>query len=126
MMGYRSEVYIGVAFQSEADLKEVLAVYALDSRVQQYNIVPDWEGKEDNILFYSCEDIKWYDSYGEVQGYEYLLTLVDKFNAERNMEVEYRFIRLGEDHNDIEVREEYTDGKLWEAMQVIRTVEISL
>jgi len=125
-MGYRSEVYIGVAFQSEADLKEVLAVYAIDSRVQQYNIVPDWEVKEDNILFYSCEDIKWYDSYAEVQGYEYLLTLADKFNEERGMAIEYRFIRLGEDHDDTEIREECTDGKLWEAMQVVRTVEINL
>jgi hypothetical protein len=36
-MGYRSEGIMVVAFESLEDMKEVLAVYRLDPRVQEHN-----------------------------------------------------------------------------------------
>ena len=131
-MGYRSDVYIGVAFASKSDMEEVLSVYALDPRVQKIDLVKDWAVKEDNILLYVIEDTKWYDGYEDVQGIEYMLTLADQFHEERDMPIAHRFIRTGEEIDDIEVREEHggDDGglieKLWDGMQLSRSVEVTL
>ena len=131
-MGYRSDVYIAVAFASKSDMEEVLAVYTLDPRVQKADLVKDWEVKEDNILFYSVAGTKWYDSYEDVQGLEYMLTLADQFHEERDMPIAHRFIRTGEELDDIEVREDHggDDGnlieKLWDGMQLSRSVEVTL
>jgi len=48
------------------------------------------------------------------------------------MPVAYRFIRIGEDDNDTETREEHggDDGNLmemlWDRMRFVRTVEVTL
>ena len=131
-MGYRSDVYIGVAFANADDLKEVLAVYTIDPRVQKYNLLKEWEVKEDNILYYHGDYVKWYPDYDEVEGIEHMLHLADKFHEERDMPIAHRFVRLGEEETDMEDRYEHggDDGalidKLFNGMTVIRQVEISL
>jgi len=131
-MGYRSDVYIAVAFANADDLKEVVAVYTIDPRVQKHNLLQEWDVREDNILYYHGDDVKWYDDYEDVQGVEHMLHLADKFHEERDMPVAYRFIRIGENDNDTETREEHGgDGgelmeMLWDRMQVVRTVEVTL
>ena len=131
-MGYRSDVYIGVAFENEADLKEVLAVYAIDPRVQKLNLLKEWDVMEDNILLCVIEGTKWYAGYEDVQGIEHMLNLADKFDAERDMPIAYRFVRLGEDEDDMETREEHNGDegqlieKLWAGMQLSRKMEVSL
>ena len=127
-MGYRSDVYIAVAFANADDLKEVVAVYTIDPRVQKHNLLQEWDVREDNILYFKETSIKWYDTYEDVQGVEHMLHLADKFHEERDMPVAYRFIRIGENDNDTETREEHGgDGgelmeMLWDRMQVVRTV----
>ena len=134
-MGYRSDVYIAVAFASADDLKEVVAVYTIDPRVQKLDLLKEWEVKEDNILYYHSDYVKWYDSYEEVQGIEHMLSLVDDFfHSEREMPLAYRAIRIGEETDDIEQREQHGDGdgdvtlieKLFDGMSVTRHVEILL
>ena len=131
-MGYRSDVYIAVAFASEEDMKEVLAVYTIDPRVQKYNLLQGWEVTEDNILYYHNDYVKWYSDYDDVEGIEHMLRLADKFHEERDMPIAYRFIRLGEEDTDIEDRYEHGGDngslidKLFDGMTVIRQVEISL
>ena len=131
-MGYRSDVYIAVAFESKSDMEEVLAVYAINQQAHKLDLLKEWEVKEDNILFHAEVGVKWYDSYEDVQGVEHMLTLVDQFHTERDMPVAYRFVRLGEDDGDIETREEHggDEGqlieKLWDGMRVSRMVEVSL
>ena len=128
-MGYYSEVHIAVAFQNEADMKEVIAVYAMDPRVQKHDLLKDWDVCENNVLYLFRDYSKWYDSFEDVLGYEYLMQLVETFHEEREMPFAYRFIRIGEEEQDIERREQHggDDGELiemlWERMQVVRTVE---
>ena len=62
-MGYRSDVYIAVAFDSKKRMDEVMAVYALNTDVQKYNLVNDWVIKDDNILYFHVENVKWYANY---------------------------------------------------------------
>ena len=131
-MGYRSDVYIAVAFASEEDMKEVLAVYTIDPHVQKHNLLERWEVKEDNILYFEEASTKWYDSYEEVQGIEHMLHLADNFHEERDMPIAYRFVRIGEEDADVEDRYEHGGDngslidKLFDGMTLIRQVEISL
>ena len=109
-----------------------MAVYTIDPRVQKHNLLQEWEVKEDNILYYHADYVKWYDSFDDVTGIEHMLHLADKFYEERDMPVAYRFIRIGEEGADVEDRYEHggDDGtlieKLYDGMSVIRQVEIAL
>jgi len=131
-MGYRSDVYIGVAFANADDLKEVVAVYTIDPHVQKHNLLEQWDVREDNILYFEEISTKWYDSYESVQGIEHMLHLADKFHEERNMAVAYRHLRLGEEIDDVMDRYEHggDDGtlieKLLDGMIITRQVEIAL
>ena len=131
-MGYQSDVYIAVAFASEEDMKEVLAVYTIDPRVQKHNLLQDWEIKDDNILYFEETDTKWYDNFEDVQGIEHMLHLADKFHEERDMPIAHRFVRLGEEDTDMEDRYEHggDDGslidRLFDGMTVVRYVEVTL
>ena len=131
-MGYYSEVHIAVAFTNEADLKEVVAVYAMDPRVQKHELLKYWEVMENTVLYMRRDYVKWYNSSDEwVQGCEYLMQLVETFHEERDMPFAYRFIRIGEEEPDIERNEQHggDDGErlemLWDRMQVVRTVEVN-
>jgi hypothetical protein len=130
-MGYRSDVHIAVAFNDGAILREVMAVYAMHPAVQKYNLVKDWEMKDDTTLYYSAEDIKWYPGYEDVQAYEHLMFVAELFYEERDIAFAYYFVRIGGNLDDIEIREQDggDDGtlmdKLWDAMQITRSVDIN-
>lgn len=105
-MGYRSDVVIAVAMGSKKDLDELMAVYALNIFVQKENLMPEWEiGEYENawVAMYKAEQVKWYEYYDDVKGFEALTKLAETFWAERNVPYAYRFIRIGEEDNDIEI-----------------------
>ena len=105
-MGYRSDVVIAVAMGSKKDLDELMSVYALNIFVQKENLIPSWEiGEYEDawVAMYTAEQVKWYDSYDDVKGFEALTKLAENFWEERNMPYAYRFIRIGEEDNDIEI-----------------------
>jgi hypothetical protein len=110
-MGYRSDVSIIVAFDNLDNMKEVLAVYLLDPRVKEHELMQHWNVHKYNTskdasymsdaVYYlklnEC-DWKWYDSYDDVQGLKYLYELADKFVEEReNFDVGWKEISIGED-----------------------------
>ena len=105
-MGYRSDVVIAVAMGSKEDMDELVSVYALNIFVQKENLIPEWEiGEYEDawVAMYKAEGVKWYDSYDDVKGFEALTKLAENFWEERNMPYAYRFIRIGEEDNDIEI-----------------------
>lgn len=109
-MGYRSDVYIAVAFDSKKNMDEVIAVYALNTNVEKHDLVNDWVIKDDNILYFHAENVKWYDNYEDVQGYEHMFELVEKFYEARGFSSAYRLVRIGEGDEDVEDRSDWFDG----------------
>ena len=119
-MGYRSDGIIVVAFETLQDMKEVLAVYRLDPRVQKHNPFQkdiDDDGDEywtfhtyaldsDTTCFIMRLDYfawKWYESYEDVQAYLHIATVCKQFaNERKNFSYAYRFVRGGEEHDDTE------------------------
>lgn len=61
-------------------------------------------------MIFSCDDVKWYESYPDVQAFE---SAADKFVELCNAEVSegsptynYEFVRIGEDYDDVDVTRE--------------------
>jgi hypothetical protein len=124
-MGYRSDGTIVVAFESLEDMREVLAVYRLDPRVQKLNpfqrdidddgdndgnwTFHDWNTntREEPIIWYlmrlDFRHWKWYREYEDIQAYEHIATICKQFANEReDFSYAYRFVRGGEEHEDYE------------------------
>ena len=104
-MGYRSEVAFAIHPDKVAEFLAVLSASeaALDlCRGSDNGIQTDIFMKGD--MFIEISGIKWYDSYEEVE-------IIDKFIADTIDEGDgwdmVRFIRVGEDHDDIQVCGEY-------------------
>ena len=119
-MGYRSDGIIVVAFESLEEMREVLAVYRLDPRVQKHNpfqkdIDDDSDDywtfhtyalDEDTTCYLMRLDFygwKWYADYEDVQSYQHIFTVCKQFAREReNFTYAYRFVRGCEEHDDYE------------------------
>ena len=129
-MGYRSDGIIVVAFETLQDMKEVLAVYRLDPRVQklnpfQTNLDEDLVDNDGNWTFHDWNipteehDLtivetcfimrldyfawKFYTEYEDVQAYLHIATVCKQFASEReDFSYAYRFVRGGEEHDDTE------------------------
>ena len=119
-MGYRSDGIIVVAFESLEDMREVLAVYRLDPRVQKHNpfqrdidddsdyhwTFHDWAFDSDTTCFIMRLDYfgwKFYNEYEDIQAYLHIATVCKQFaNERKNFSYAYRFVRGGEEHDDTE------------------------
>ena len=137
-MGYRSDVVIGFAFKAKAQIDELMAVYRMDPRVQKNDLESAWKISErDNavFLYYAADYVKWYESFDDVQGLEYMRTLVNTFDEERGrgegdlplFPFAFRFIRIGEEDPDVETDASDNDmdlmEELWDRMSLRREIE---
>lgn len=100
-MGYRSEVYLKTTTEGWIILKSFNdKIKEPEDRPLAYsevNKTPDG--------FYKIEyhDIKWYDSYKQIQNFNRAL------DEMRDQDIPFSFIRLGEDTDDIEHVCNWTD-----------------
>lgn len=105
-MGYRSDVVLMAVFANAAQHDEVMAVYAMHEFVQKHDLTKAWRRVDlDNgevVLVYQGNDVKWYESYEDVQGLEYMSSLLADFHEERKFDYAWGAARIGEDDDDIE------------------------
>ena len=128
---------IGFAFKAKAQIDELMAVYRMDPRVQKNDLESAWKISErDNavFLYYAADYVKWYESFDDVQGLEYMRTLVNTFDEERGrgegdlplFPFAFRFIRIGEEDPDVETDASDNDmdlmEELWERMTLSREI----
>ena len=105
-MGYRSVVYLKTTSEGYTMMKQ------MNDRTKE---------KEDKVLAYAevyktssgnykiCwEDIKWYDSYKQIQNVNEVMSLMDE------QEIPYSFIRIGEEVGDVEHRRSYPEDMPYE------------
>lgn len=127
-MGYRSDVKILVALPTAKAREEVMALYAMHPTVQKHEIAKQWEAYEqtfDNVhdgksdvarpitaylLTYEDEYVKWYEGYEDVEAVNRMLELLKELgDANEDFTWAYKFIRVGESMDDIEVSREWSD-----------------
>jgi hypothetical protein len=119
-MGYRSDVLLAVAFETEEQLNDVWAIYCMNPKVQEHDIAKHWEKKKTDgdypVLWYYANDVKWYDGYEDVMAFEALFDLVEAFKNARGGFFNYAWlkIRLGEEDDDNERNDRHSKEELGE------------
>lgn len=80
-----------------------------------------WSGSALLMLF-EAEGIKWYDSYADVKWHQEILKKANEYYTGN-----YRFVRIGEDYNDVEVDEEAkTYFEMWQLLDVRRSTYMGI
>lgn len=100
-MGYRSQIALKTTTEGYLIMKQMNdAIETKEDRPLDY-----MEIQKTTFGFYkiSQDDLKWYDSYPDVQNFNKML---EKLEAE---DIPYSFIRIGEESDDVEHKCNYTD-----------------
>lgn len=100
-MGYRSQVVFKTTTEGYLVFKRFDdSIKDLDSKPLSGAEIYKTSSGFYKIVF---DDVKWYDSYTSVEKF------YDGMARLEEQDIPYKFIRLGEDIEDIEVKENYTD-----------------
>ena len=130
-MGYRSYVAYTIRFTSDHDEKNKQSFFTFLAEAKSKAATaacfnePDWsefvvDEKRFRINF-AADYVKWYESYPDVACHEALISLAKEWADESdNPEIGYRFVRIGEDADDIEQKE--GGDADWDWVQVERTI----
>ena len=125
-MGYRSVV--GIMFKRDnKDAPSIPTLLALaktkgilqGDTLGQYWNDEDYGWNEDKFLFY-VEDVKWYDSYPDVQSMDKLFEFVEELSNESEGSYSGMFCRLGE--NDDDTEQKSFGANPWGEMWIIRDI----
>ena len=129
-MGYRSEVAYLIMFNEQEVYNQFKVQYKLDDTYKYC-----WEDEENTneyaptlkfndekcMVKFEAHDVKWYDSYPDVKCHDALLKLADEYYDKYNC-VEWAFVRIGEEDDDIETNYGGT-GEAQSYLYPVRTIE---
>jgi hypothetical protein len=105
-MGYRSDVVLMAVFENAEQHDEVMSIYRMDPKVQQYGLEKEWRRVDlsDGVVvrIYEVNGTKWYDSYDDVDALKELENVMSTFHEEREFGYAWGYARIGEDDTDIE------------------------
>lgn len=110
-MGYRSEVLCAVGFPTKEELVQYMTFHKLkdypsDTRVTLDEFISKakiFEGAKYHIAFHQYSDIKWYETYEDIQIVLQFITGACEFeHNEADKQAVGKIIRIGEEQGDIE------------------------
>lgn len=100
-MGYRSQVYLKTTTEGWLVIKQ------FNDKIENPDHRPlcgaDISRTKSGFYKITFDDVKWYDSYEEVENFNDALDLLEE------QDIPYSFIRLGEDTGDVEHKYNWTD-----------------
>lgn len=136
-MGYRSDVAYTIRFVSDHDEKNKQSFYTFLAEAKARAATApcfmegEWHGWGEEFqvdekrlrINFAADDVKWYPSYPDVRCHEALLDLADEWanDEDNNSRIAYRFVRIGENDDDIERRENGDADLGW--LQIVRSIE---
>ncbi len=121
-MGYRSEVAYVIKFDTVEHRDAFVTLMLAKNDVDLTEAVNDTthDQTDDAVITYRANDIKWYPQYPYVQMHHQMMR-----DATELYGAEFRFVRIGEDANDIEVQEEGHEFELWEYVDSVSSIRTS-
>ena len=123
-MGYRSEVAVVIAFKDEAQRDTFLTLQIAKKDEDINEALKEVKKLESNKLFYYAIDVKWYESYDFVKAVTNLyLEAVALYGDDG---AGYRFTRIGEEVEDIEITEDGNYDDLWDYTSISRTIDVDV
>lgn len=106
-MGYRSEVSYIISFEKMEDRETYINLVLAKKDEHLTKALDECHiPKTDPTIFFHTTDYKWYESYPEVRAHTSL------YQEARGMfgdAVDYKFVRVGEEDDDIEADSTYGD-----------------
>lgn len=123
-MGYRSQVAYVIAFDEQQDMGKFIQYVMSSGDEHMMTALKECDVDFDNccINFYQS-DVKWYESYPDVQGHIRLYELCIKEDTPFYQHASARFIRVGEQSDDIEELD-FGDDPPWDSFYPVTTIEL--
>jgi len=122
-MGYRSDVAYVIKFKTieERDAYVTYMSAKNDEHIKQALTEVDFSDKEDPIITFKAENVKWYNGYPSVEAHKFIYSHAHELEA-----ASFRFIAVGEDGKE-EYEEEEIEGidNLYEYVYSIHRIETS-
>jgi len=121
-MGYRSDVAIAIHKDLQGEfltfLKTTELMHQIFGDLSDFHLDKDYQG-EGHWLF-TCNSVKWYASFGEYTDIQLFEKFFNAMDEKDDLQEKYRFLRIGEELEDIEYR-----GEWWESeLHVRRSIEV--
>ena len=124
-MGYRSEVAYVLRFKDKEMREAFVSLQRAKADKHINEALDELIELEEDKLAYHADSVKWYDSYEEVQAHEKLMgEALELFNEDQDI-AGYRFIRIGEEYEDVVVEDHGDSDELWEYLEVERSINIA-
>lgn len=124
-MGYRSQVAYVIAFDEDANVMGKFINYVMGSGDEHMiNALKECEVDfaSNRINFYQS-DVKWYESYEDVKGHTRLYELVVNEETPFYPHAHARFVRVGEEYEDIQT-DDFGDDPPWDSFYPVTTIEL--
>lgn len=122
-MGYRSDVAYIIMFetieQRDTYANSILA-RGPDDELHMALLECDYERKDLPAITFHATDVKWYESYSDVQAHRRLY----RDASEVIPTAEYRCVELGEDGNE-EVYDSSVSGDLYQYIDTVHELRVS-
>ena len=105
-MGYRSDVAIAIHKDLQGDFLTFLntekLMHKIFGNMSDFDLDKDYQG-EGHWLF-TADDIKWYTTWAEFADIQMFEKFMDAMEEDVEKREKFRFIRIGEEIEDIEYR----------------------
>jgi hypothetical protein len=124
-MGYRSEVAYVIRFANKEMRQTFINIQRAKADPYINEALNEVVELEEDKLAYHAYSVKWYESYEAVQAHENLMhEALELFNTEKDI-AGYRFIRIGEEYEDVVVSDNGDSDELWEYLDVHRSINVA-
>ena len=119
-MGYRSEVAYVIKFDKPEDREAYINMMIVANNEHTTQALKELSKLEDDKLFFHADDVKWYDGYEDVKAHTQIyIQAVELFEG-----AGYRFTRIGEEMEDIEIEEDGDYDDLWDYTSINRSIDV--
>jgi hypothetical protein len=117
-MGYRSEVAFAIQFPTPEQRTAFTTAIKLSANTLELGCLDEYTNYDDRTYTSLFTDVKWYPDYADVKAHH---TLMER--AVEDHGASYRFVRVGEEYNDVE--EQYGGDDIpWDVVCLHRSVSI--
>ncbi len=116
-MGYRSDVAIAIHKDLQGEFLTFLNTTELMAEIfgdmSDFELNKDYQG--DGHWLFTVDSVKWYSSYIDVEMFEKFFNAMDEDDDHRE---KYRFIRIGEESEDIERRGDWIGSEIYVSREI--------
>ncbi len=117
-MGYRSDVAFAIKFPTAEQRDAFTAVIKLAADPTELGCLAEYTNYDEQTYTGYFDNVKWYPDYDDVKVHHILME-----RAVEDHEASYRFIRIGEEYDDLEEQHRGEDIP-WDVVELHRSVRI--